>query len=321
MKKINVEQRSLAWHNMRATRIGASEAWGIVQHYATDAELLAAGIDPLEARSEINKAYTSAYALYQRIKGNPYPQTIDFWDSQFGEAVEYWVRSKYTTAPKAEVYADKFNICSLDLADATDGWWCAPIVEVKSRREIAADFKWSWQLQVSLQCRAKGVTNAGILQIALENFDEALRVCVGFAYQKMTRKKFIKYFDGLNKEIDFRRCERNDRLLALYDVCAARFWADVESNKSPVPVLADEPNASAVNVLLGSFVGESTCDLSRYIKLKRLERTITTAVKAEKQKIFVRCVADRANRVADTKGNSAKWSTNGALLAKEWKGK
>ena len=132
MKKINVEQRSLAWHNMRATRIGASEAWGIVQHYATDAELLAAGIDPLEARSEINKAYTSAYALYQRIKGNPYPQTIDFWDSQFGEAVEYWVRSKYTTAPKAEVYADKFNICSLDLADATDGWWCAPIVDVNA---------------------------------------------------------------------------------------------------------------------------------------------------------------------------------------------
>lgn len=317
MKKINIKQRSLEWHNLRATRVGASEAWAIVQHYATDSELLAAGIDPKIARDEINKPYKSAYAMFQQIKGNPYPATIDPWDSQYGEAVEAWVRAQYEHAPKAEVYYDQFNICSLDLADAENGPWAAPIVEVKSRRQIAADFPLSWQLQVSLQCRAKGVSSAAILQIALKTYDEHLRTCVAFAYSKWTRQKFLKYFDGLDKEIDFRAYQRNDRLLALYDVCAGRFWSDVNINHAPMPTLADEPNSSAVAVLLGSFTDPANYDLSHWLELKGRESALKSELAAEKQKIFAHCRDAQAITLSDTAGNTAKWSANGALLVKK----
>lgn len=317
MKKIQIQQRSLAWLNMRATRVGASQAWAIVQYYATDAELLAAGIDPVVARGDINKPYQSAYALYQQIKGNPYPENIDQWDSQFGEALESWVRSKYATAPKAEVYYDDLNICSLDMADAVDGPWVAPVLEIKSRRKIADDLPMSWQMQVSLQCRAKGVTRAGILQIALDAMDEHLRTCVAFAYEKMPRKDFLKYFDGLDKQIDFREFERNDRLLALYDVCAGRFWSDVNADTAPIPTLADEPNASAATVLLGSYVDNTEYDLTRYAKLKALESRVSAAVKAEKQKIFVACKTNRAATVSDATGRTGKWSAAGAFLMKQ----
>lgn len=319
MKKINIKQRSIEWHNLRATRVGASEAWALVQYYATDSELLAAGIDPKLARDEINKPYKSAYALYQQIKGNPYPASIDIWDSQYGEAVEAWVRAQYATAPKAEVFYDKTNICSLDLADAENGPWAAPVVEVKSRRQIAAEFPLSWQMQVSLQCRAKGVTHAGILQIAMKSFDERLRTCVAFSYMNSTRKKFLRYFDGIEKELDFRTYERNDRLLALYDVCAGRFWSDVNADKTPWPILADEPNSSAVTVLLGSFVRTGMYDLSRYIELKNLESNIKKAVAAEKQAIFQHCAGTACIAVEDANGNRGHWSAAGSFLVKKGK--
>lgn len=319
MKKINIKQRSLEWHGLRANRVGASEAWALVQHYATDGELLAAGIDPKIARAEINKPYKSAYAMFQQIKGNPYPANIDPWDSQFGEAVEFWVRSQYATAPKAEVYYDEYNICSLDLANAENGPWVAPIVEVKSRRQIADELPLSWQMQVSLQCRAKGVTHAGILQIAMKSFDERLRAGIAFAYQKMNQKQFLKCFDGVDKEFDFRTYERNDRLLALYDVCAGRFWSDVKANKAPWPTLADEPNSSAVTVLLGSFVGTGTFDLTRYVDLKRQESEIKKALAAEKQAIFNHCVGTGIIAVEDANGNRGAWSSAGSFLVKKGK--
>lgn len=317
MKKINIKQRSLEWHAMRATRIGASEAWAIVQHYATDAELLAAGIDPKIARDEINKPYKSAYALYQQIKGQPYPDSIDIWDSQYGEAVEAWVRAQYKVAPRAEVFYDKFNICSLDLADAESGPWVAPIVEVKSRREIAREFPLSWQMQVSLQCRAKGVQCAGVLQIGLRSFDEHLRTCVAFAYTKMSQKKFLAYFDGLEKELDFRTYERDDRLLALYDVCAGRFWSDVNANAAPRPILADEPNASCVAVLLGSYVATGNYNLARYLELKQQESALKKQLAAEKQVIFNHCADAGCIAVVDSNGNRGKWTSAGSFLVKK----
>lgn len=319
MKKINIKQRSLEWHGLRANRVGASEAWALVQHYATDSELLAAGIDPKLAHDDINKPYKSAYAMFQQIKGNPYPANIDPWDSQFGEAVEFWVRSQYATAPKAEVYYDDFNICSLDLADAENGPWVAPIVEVKSRRQIAEELPLSWQMQVSLQCRAKGVTHAGILQIAMKSFDERLRAGIAFAYQKMNQKQFLKCFDGIEKDFDFRTYERNDRLLALYDICAGRFWSDVRADKAPWPTLADEPNSSAVTVLLGSFVGCGMHDMTRYVKLKNLASKIKRAMDDEKQLLFNHCAASGCIELIDAAGNHGKWSAAGSFLVKKGK--
>lgn len=317
MQKINVKQRSLSWLNMRATRIGASEAWGLIHHYATDQELLSAGIDPLEARKET--PYISAYGLYQKIKGNPYPSTIDVWDSQFGEAVEFWVRSQYKTKPKAEVYYDKLNICSLDLADAENGPWNAAVVEIKSRREIAEQIPLRWQLQTSLQCRAKGAEKAIILQIALDALDEHLRTCVAFSYTKFGHKKFLSYFDGLPKKITPTQFERDDRLLALYDVCCARFWHDVDTDNEPTPILADEPNSSAVALLLASYTNDTEHSLARYVKLKGLEKRIKEELAAEKQKAFVACRENKAIVITDGDNTSAKWSANGALLVKQKK--
>lgn len=317
MKKINIKQRSLEWHNLRQKRLGASQAWAIVQHYATDGELLAAGIDPKTARDEINKPYQSAYAIYQQITGNPYPENIDPWDSQFGEALEFWVRSQYVTAPRADVYYDEFNICSCDMVDAVDGPWNAPIVEIKSRRQIADELPLSWQLQVSLQCRAAGERFAGILQVAMKSYDERLRAAIAFAYQKMNKKQFLKCVDAVDKEFDFRTYNRNDRLLALYDVCAGRFWSDVNAGKCPIPKLADEPNASAVNVLLGSYVGTGAFDLTRYMELKRRESEIKKELSAEKQAIFNHCVQTGCIAVGDNNGNTGKWTSAGSFFVKK----
>jgi len=316
MKKINVKQRSLGWYNLRATRIGASEAWGILRYYATEQELLNVGIDPLEAKQEV--PYSTSYRLYKKMIGTPEDSKISIYDAQFGEAMEFWVKSKFTSKPSSNVYIDKNNIVSLDIAGGSGAPWVAPIIEIKTRREIADKPLLSWRIQMSLQCRAEGSSECGLLQIALFGFDEVLRGRVGFAYEKLNHKKFLEFMENLEKEIVFDLYQRDDRLLALYDVCMERFLKDVSDKNPPIPVIAEEPTTAAIGELIGSYTGQTEYNLKRYLKLKRLGNLIKDELDKEKQSIFVKCINTMSISVFDEFGNSGKFNAR-SFLTKEAK--
>lgn len=325
-KETRLKQGSVAWLNLKAKRVGTSEAYALIRHYATDNELLSAGLQPEDVRGETpcvgEMPYASAYAIYQRIVNNVYIPSINIWDDLFGKAVEAWVKSKYTVAPKATVYASNLRVCSLD---ALGGNGCAlgipdnAVVEIKSRRPQVADkFKLSWRVQNMLQQVAAKNHNGIILQITLADNSENMRGAVAKMYEMLPRKKFFDWFDGIDKQITIYPNPFDERLLALYEICEARFWEDIRTKNPPVPVIDEEPNRKCVNEMLGSYVGEGLYNgaLNEYNLLKDKIDENTGKLLALKQRIFATCLRQRVATLRDSTGAVAKFTKAGSLTIK-----
>ena len=332
MTETNLKQGSIAWLKARHGRVGTSEAYALIRHYATDAELLAVGWQPEDVRTDVPCAgelpYASAYAIYNRIVNNIEIPTISIWDDMFGKAVESWVKHSFAVAPRSPVYLTPTRICSLDALDGCGGTIndiVLPdnaIIEIKTRRASAKDNgpKLSWIVQNNLQQAAAGRQMGYILQICMKDNSENMRGAVAKMYEHLSKRAFYRWFDAVEKDINIIPNPRNDRLLALYDVCEARFFANVATKFPPLPVIAEEPNKAAVQQLLGSYdcLYVSAANIvADYVAARDKLRQADAEVKKAAQAIFAQCVNNRCNRVADTQGHTAKWTRAGALSITE----
>lgn len=323
MKRTNIKQGTIEWLNARHSRVGASEAYAIIRHFATNDELLAAGLQPEDVRTEVpgadEKPFQSAYAIWNRIVNGVELRTISMWDDLFGKAVETWVKAQFdkNKQPTSPVYMDKTNICSLDLCGGS-GYPGIPvngIGEVKSTRELLDEPKISWRVQNNIACRVTGNRDGYIFQVCLKDSSENMRSAVAMMYQKMPRKKFLEWFSGLEKKILIIPNPQDDRLLALLDTCLIRFWDCVQTKTPPIPVIDEEPNKASVGQLLGSYDDVGTYDMTAYREAKAKVKEFEDILAKEKQKIFKFCVDNKLSRVADKVGN-ATWSKSGALMLK-----
>ena len=325
-KKSKLVQGSVQWLDKRIKRIGASEGYAILRHYATDVELLAVGWQPEDVRTETpcvgELPYTSAYAIYNRIVNNVFVPSINIWDDMFGKAVEAWVKSTYKVAPKNSVYINKLRICSLDAEGGFGSTLGIPdnaVVEIKSRRSQVEDkVKKTWLLQNTIQCAAAHNNNGVIVQITLADNSENMRGAVAKMFDMLPRKKFFEWFDGLEKRVHIIPNPFNERLYALYEICEARFWEDVRLGRAPVPVIDEEPNRKCVNELLGSYTGTGIYMYSfdEYTKLKSKIETDQQRLMEMRQQYFVSCLQQRVIQLVDKDGKIAKWTRAGGLSIK-----
>lgn len=318
MKPTKIKQGTIEWLNAKAHRIGASEAYAIIRQYASNEELLAAGLDPESIRDEI--PYQSAYAIYNRIVNGIYLPKISIWDDLFGKAVEDWFRAQFTIAPKPTVYTDSRTICSLDGIGGA-GYPGIPdgaVVEIKSRRgQLESKIKNSWIIQNNLQCAASGNENGFIAEICLEDWTENMRGAVAKMYQMLSKKKFREWFSGVPKKVNIIENKMNPRIIAVWNLCSDRFWADVESRTPPIPQIAEEKSRTAVMELLASYDGVANFDLSILELLKKQMSDAKKAVDAEMQRIFEYCVKHQCTTLYNSESNGCKkgsWSAAGSFL-------
>lgn len=316
MKATKIKQGTIEWLNAKHSRVGASEAFAIIRQYASDAELLSAGLQPEDVKNEV--PYQSAYAIYNRIVNNVYLPNISIWDDVYGKAVESWVKSKFTVAPKSTVFMNKIRICSLDAHGGSGypGIADNAIIEIKSRRGQVEDKALiSWKVQNSLQCDAAENPDGYIIQVSLHDYSENMRGAVAKMYQIMPRKKFLSWFDSLEKNITIIDNRRDERLIALFDLCESRFWTDVKNKTAPIPTISEEKSKSCVQELLGTYYDRSEYNLTRYKKLSNLFAKIKDELESEKQKIFVHCVRNGVISVCDS-STIGTWDKAGAFRTK-----
>lgn len=318
MKISKLKQGTIEWLNAKVHRIGASEAYAIIRQYASCEELLAAGLDPESVRDEI--PYESAYAIYNRIVNGVYLPKISLWDDLYGKAVEDWFRAQFTVAPKPLVYTDSRHICSLDGINGA-GYPGIPdgaVIEIKSRRgQLESKIKNSWIIQNNLQCAAAGNENGFIAEICLEDWTENMRGAVAKMYQMLSKKKFREWFSGVPKKVNIIENKMNPRIIALWNLCSDRFWADVESRTPPIPQIAEEKSRSGVMELLASYDGFANYDLSLLEFTKKQLSDAKKAVDAETQRIFEFCVRNQCATLYNSESNGCKkgsWSAAGSFL-------
>ena len=90
MKTINVKQKTEKWLDIKRSRIGSSEIFGLINHYITPQELQNAGVDSDKFNDD---PYITAYQLYHKLK-NPglyIEPEFDYMLSKFGHKIERFV--------------------------------------------------------------------------------------------------------------------------------------------------------------------------------------------------------------------------------------
>lgn len=319
MRKVNLKQGSIQWLSARSSRIGASEAYAIIRHYASENELLNCGIQPDDIISEV--PFIGVYALYQKIAAGATLNNISIWDSEFGHALEAWFKNKFSVKPKSPVYLDHQSIVSLD---AIDGSGCeyvpdGAIVEIKTNRHKTT--KLAWVIQATLQCAAAQRDEAYIAVISLFDVSEARRGAVVNAYNTMGKRKFFKYIDTLNPQVDVIKMEYNPKLFALWKVCLERFFYDLKLNLPPLPIIGEIKDKSSIKELLSNYNDEVNIaeeELLEYEKSCRLLKEAQEYKNITEQKLFEYSVKNKA-RALKSENMMAKWSASGALLLKRLK--
>ena len=119
--RINVKQRSQKWLDLKKSKLGSSEVFGLVKYYITDEELQNVGINKDEFQ---DTPYCTAFELFHKFKNPDLYITKPFTKelSLFGQRIEEFAYlyltgegNKYNSETKGGgVYCDEGLIASLD---------------------------------------------------------------------------------------------------------------------------------------------------------------------------------------------------------------
>lgn len=338
MKKINIKQNSLAWENLRETRIGSSEVFDIVKYYATADELQNCGINAESFREE--EPYTTAWALYHKMRrdGVYKKEALAPEFAEYGHAVEPYgmkmlQQGRKKKLKKSEVYAGTRLIASLDVSGTAEKQDERPfdvgtgmpragqrfVCEQKSMMPIKAKsgkhmpFKYIIQAQYQIT-----QTAADFFMLQVMVLDEDAPFIRGKICQ-MSPKMRYKYLDE-HMKIQTYYFANNPHLARLIEVCIERFFADVDAEREPRPyIFGDSQRNIIMSIRLNTLYSDDRIldlDLSAFLDSRKSEKEAQQRKSEELQKIFDAARENNACRFrfGDT---TAKFSKSGSLLVKE----
>lgn len=257
MEKLSLKQGGQKWLDLKKTRIGSSEIFGLIKHYITSQELQNVGINTDNFKDE---AYTTAWQLYQKFV-NPMLYVEAEFDknlSIFGRRIEEFSfdylkkQNKHNSNySKGGVYFDNLKIASLDirgkansldiiqdsngfnisLADypeflvETKGH-AAFVTQSKNVTTQGADWKFIFQLQYALYLTK---TKWGkIFMVSLFNDNEFERGYIS----GLSKKTALKYIADNSEIFEFVYIARPEYQY-LIEKALNRFQFDLESHNEP----------------------------------------------------------------------------------------
>ena len=265
LKEVELKQKSNEWLNLKDTKIGSSEIYGLVKNYIKPEELESVGINSYEFTE---KPYTTAWELYHKFVNR------DLWIrkpltwvlSEFGNSMEKfairWIRKKenfkYGDAVFKEgaVYASEndIRIASLDIeatVNSTDiiqdangnnialGQDRDFLVEVKGMSKFKAkkdkiltdgvDWKYILQLQYQLWCKDVNWGIISVFELMSDTLDK--RGYIIRCAETMNKKDY-KYIDEATKKKMF-FYKRLPQYAKIFELALKRFQDDVKFKNEP----------------------------------------------------------------------------------------
>jgi len=263
LQPTKIKQKSEKWLELKRTKIGSSEIYGLVKNYIKPQELESLGINSAEFTE---KPYTTAWELYHKFTNPNYVGRSLSWElAEYGNSMEKfafkWLKKgnfKYQNSifTQGNVYANDndIRIASLDIEGETDskeiikdanGNYIALgedknfIIEVKAMSKFKAsknqiltegvDWKYILQLQWQLWCR--NINWGAILVFELLNDTQANRGYVIRCGETLNKKDYEYIDNATQKRIFFYK--RLPQYEKIFELALERFMNDVKFKNEP----------------------------------------------------------------------------------------